>query len=59
MSSSQASAAQKLAAVRLHWTMENRLHWVLNISFGEDQSRIRKDNAPTNVAIIRQATLNT
>jgi hypothetical protein len=47
-----------LAAVRLHWGIENQLHWVLDMSFGEDQSRIRKDNAPTNVAIIRHAALN-
>ncbi|WAK04438.1 hypothetical protein [Methylobacter sp. YRD-M1] len=36
----------------------HQLHWVLDMSFGEDQSRIRKDNAPTNVAIIRHAALN-
>lgn len=58
ISSSQASAAQMLAAVRLHWGIENQLHWVLDMSFGEDQSRIRKDNAPANVAIIRHAALN-
>jgi len=58
ISSSQAPAAQMLAAVRLHWGIENQLHWVLDMSFGEDQSRIRKDNAPTNVAIIRHAALN-
>ena len=64
ISSSQAPAAQMLAAVRLHCTLwgikgiENQLHWVLDMSFGEDQSRIRKDNAPTNVAIIRHAALN-
>lgn len=58
ISSSQASAAQMLAAVRLHWGIENQLHWVLDMSFGEDQSRIRKDNAPANVAIIRHTALN-
>lgn len=58
ISSSLASAPQMLAAVRLHWGIENQLHWVLDMSFGEDQSRIRKDNAPTNVAIIRHAALN-
>jgi predicted transposase YbfD/YdcC len=58
ISSSQAPAPQILAAVRLHWGIENQLHWVLDMSFGEDQSRIRKDNAPTNVAIIRHAALN-
>jgi len=58
ISSSPASAARMLAAVRLHWGVENQLHWVLDMSFGEDQSRIRQDNAPTNVAIIRHAALN-
>jgi predicted transposase YbfD/YdcC len=42
----------------LHWGIENPLHWGLDMSFGEDQSRIRKDNAPTNAAIIRHAALN-
>jgi predicted transposase YbfD/YdcC len=58
ISSSLTSAPQMLAAVRLHWGIENQLHWVLDMSFGEDQSRIRKDNAPTNVGIIRHAALN-
>lgn len=58
ISSSQAPAARMLAATRLHWGIENQLHWVLDMSFGEDQSRIRKDNAPANVAIIRHAALN-
>ena len=58
ISSSLCPASQMLAAVRLHWGIENQLHWVLDMSFGEDQSRIRKDNAPTNVAIIRHAALN-
>lgn len=58
ISSKAATAEQLLAAVRLHWGIENQLHWVLDMSFGEDQSRIRKDNAPTNVAIIRHAALN-
>jgi len=54
ISSSLATAPQVLAA----WGIENQLHWVLDMSFGEDQSRIRKGNAPTNVAIIRHAALN-
>jgi predicted transposase YbfD/YdcC len=58
ISSSLTSAPQMLAAVRLHRGIENQLRWVLDMSFGEDQSRIRKDNAPTNVAIIRHAALN-
>lgn len=47
-----------LAAVRSHWAIENSLHWVLDMSFGEDQSRIRKQNAPQVMAIIRHIALN-
>ncbi len=35
-------------AIRKHWCVENQLHWVLDVSFNEDDSRIRKDNAPEN-----------
>jgi len=45
-------------AVRGHWGIENSLHWVLDIAFREDESRIRKDNAPANFAIIRHMALN-
>lgn len=58
ISSALIPAERMLAAVRLHWGIENQLHWVLDMSFGEDQSRIRKGNAPSNVAIIRHAALN-
>jgi len=58
ISSSLVPAERMLAAVRLHWGIENQLHWVLDMSFGEDQSRIRKGNAPSNVGIIRHAALN-
>jgi predicted transposase YbfD/YdcC len=51
--------AQKiLRVVRGHWGIENALHWVLDMSFGEDQSRIRKKNAPENMAIMRHVALN-
>ena len=45
-------------AIRKHWCVENQLHWVLDVSFNEDDSRIRKDNAPENLAIIRHIALN-
>ncbi len=44
-------------AVRQHWGVES-LHWVLDISFGDDQSRIRKGNAPRNRAIVKKTVLN-
>jgi predicted transposase YbfD/YdcC len=47
-----------LNVVRQHWSVENKLHWVLDITFGDDQSRIRKGNAPRNVAIIKKTVLN-
>ncbi|BAZ69381.1 transposase ISAs1 family protein [Fischerella sp. NIES-4106] len=37
---------------------ENQLNWVLDIAFDEDESRIRKDNAPENFAVLRQIALN-
>lgn len=45
-------------AVRQHWGIENKLHWVLDISFGDDQSRIRKGNAPRNMSIVKKTVLN-
>jgi predicted transposase YbfD/YdcC len=50
---------QKIAdAVRRHWRVENCLHWVLDVAFREDDSRIRKDNAPENCAVLRHIALN-
>ena len=49
----------KLArAVRAHWSIENNLHWTLDVTFREDQCRVRKDHAPRNLAMIRRAVLN-
>lgn len=51
-------AARILADTRSHWAIENNLHWTLDMSFGEDASRIRKDNAPLAVATLRHVALN-
>lgn len=47
-----------LSAIRSHWAIENNLHWVLDMSFNEDLSRIRKRNAPQIMAIMRHIALN-
>jgi predicted transposase YbfD/YdcC len=45
-------------AVRDHWRIENQLHWVLDIAFREDDSRVRDRNAATNLAILRRFALS-
>lgn len=51
--------AEKFArAVRGHWSVENNLHWVLDVAFDEDHSRVRKNNAPENMAMLRHVALN-
>ena len=52
------SAKYLMEVVRAHWTIENQLHWVLDVHFNEDASRIRKDNAPQNLAVLRKIALN-
>jgi predicted transposase YbfD/YdcC len=51
-------AEQLSHSIRGHWSIENNLHWVLDVEFSEDDSRIKKDNAPENLAIIRHIALN-
>ena len=45
-------------AIRSHWAIENSLHWVLDVTFNGDKSRIRKGNGPENMAILRHIILN-
>jgi len=58
ISSLDNNAEKILKAKRSHWGIENRLHWVLDIAFNEDHSRVRKENAPQNFAVIRHMALN-
>src|SRR5208283_1619935 len=46
------------AVTRCHWGIENRLHWRLDVSMGEDQLRNRLDNGPNNLAVLRHMALN-
>jgi predicted transposase YbfD/YdcC len=46
------------AAVRGHWGIENSLHWVLDVTFREDDCRVRKDHVPENLSLVRRAALN-
>jgi predicted transposase YbfD/YdcC len=51
--------AQKIAlAAREHWAIENSLHYVLDVTMNEDMSRVRKDNAPENLATLRRIAIN-
>ena len=52
------SAKRLLQVTRSHWTIENQLHWVLDVHFDEDGNRARMDNAPENLAILRRLALN-
>lgn len=58
ISSLAPKAEQALSGVRKHWGIENTLHWTLDMTFREDESRIRTDEAPENFTVIRHIALN-
>lgn len=58
ISSAALSAERAGQAVRGHWGIENRLHWVLDVTFNEDQSRLRKGFGARNMAVVRHFALN-
>ena len=58
ISSLPSNAERILHAVRKHWSIENELHWVLDVALNEDHSRVRKDQAPENLAVLRHIALN-
>jgi predicted transposase YbfD/YdcC len=58
ISSLPPDAARSMEAARSHWGIENSLHWVLDVVFREDDSRVRIKNAAENLALVRKITHN-
>jgi predicted transposase YbfD/YdcC len=58
ISSLPPDAEHLLTCVRHHWSIENAFHWVLDVTFREDDSRVRSGNAPQNFAVLRHIALN-
>ena len=58
IASATLTALEAAKAVRGHWLVENALHWTLDVTFNEDQSRLRKGHGATNMAIVRHFALN-
>lgn len=50
--------AKMAEVVRAHWSIENQLHWVLDVVFDEDDARTRKNYGPENLAVIRRLAQN-
>jgi predicted transposase YbfD/YdcC len=58
LSSTPLDAKTFAAAVRAHWGVENRLHWVLDVVFHDDLARLRSGNGPQNMAIVKHMAMN-
>src|SRR5204862_5477619 len=56
--STRLDAATFARAVRAHWGVENRLHWVLDVVFHDDLARLRSGHGPENMAIVKHMALN-
>jgi predicted transposase YbfD/YdcC len=57
LSEKEADAARLLALTRMHWRIENGLHYVRDVTMGEDASRVRKGNAPQVLAALRNLVI--
>ena len=53
-----ANASKISHAIRCHWHVENSLHWVMDVTFKEDDSKIRRGVAAENMSVMRQLALN-
>jgi len=58
ISSLPANAEQLAQAVRQHWTVENNLHWCMDVAFADDQMRLRTHHAAHNLALLKKLVLN-
>ena len=58
LSSTKLDAKAFAAAVRAHWGIENRLHWVLDVVFHDDLARLRSLNGPQNMALVKHMAMN-
>ncbi len=58
LSSARMDAERFAAAVRVHWRIENSLHWVLELGIDEDRARNRCDHGPENLTTLRKLALN-
>lgn len=58
LTSLTSNAVQVGRAIRLHWGIENQLHWTLDVTFAEDACRVRSAHAPQNLALLRRVALN-
>ena len=58
ISSLPSRAARLLQISRRHWAIENELHWLLDVAMNEDHSRVRKNQAPQNFAVLRHIAIN-
>jgi predicted transposase YbfD/YdcC len=58
IASAPLGAERAASAVRGHWAIENCLHWVLDVTFADDQSRLRKGHGAQNMAVVRHFALN-
>lgn len=58
ISSAELSAKNLLESTRAHWSIENQMHWRLDVGFNEDSCRIRREQAGENFAVVRHIALN-